>query len=64
MSLDLRRRVAAEHGPLIDKLINDGALPIPLNSFHNSLFREIEFANKADTDWFDLIAFSADLQSY
>jgi hypothetical protein len=63
MSADLCRRVAAEHGAVIDKFIEAGALPVPLYSFHNSLFREIEFANKADADWFDFISYTANLNS-
>lgn len=63
MSEDLRRRIAAEHGDIVDKFIQAGALPVPLYSFHNSVFREIEFASKADADLFDFISFTANLIS-
>lgn len=55
--------MAAKHGDIIDKFIQAGALPVPLSSFHNSLFRELQFASQADADWFDWIAFTANLYS-
>lgn len=58
----LRRRIAAEHGPLIDKFVTAGALPVPVQSFHNSVFRELVFASQDDADWFDFIAYTANLK--